>query len=186
MNQKLRDQLAVERAFSFQQEQAEFARQHQERVAAAAETDAEARRITELYTRAADQLGSSQAPVRLADLYALERLAQSSPGRLQTIVHVVCAFLRMPFTVPTGMAEPRAATTPDAGPGVVASATSRSDDIAAGNGAPGEGEVAVLEQLEVRLTPSASWPTTSRPDLIPRTRSRSSGRAWISTLPAPS
>jgi hypothetical protein len=38
---------------------------HQERVAAATEADAAARRITELYTKAADQLGSDKAPVRL-------------------------------------------------------------------------------------------------------------------------
>ncbi|HWM04943.1 MAG TPA: hypothetical protein VNP92_21600 [Actinophytocola sp.] len=38
---------------------------HQERVAAAAEVDAEARRVTDLYTKAVDQLGSDKAPVRL-------------------------------------------------------------------------------------------------------------------------
>jgi hypothetical protein len=37
--------------------------------------DATERRITELYTKGADQLGSDQTPVRLAGLYALERLA---------------------------------------------------------------------------------------------------------------
>ena len=42
-------------------------------------TDATERRVTELYTKAADQLGSDKAPVRLAGLYALERLAQDNP-----------------------------------------------------------------------------------------------------------
>jgi hypothetical protein len=40
--------------------------------------DATERRVTELYTKAADQLGSDNAPVRLAGLYALERLAQDN------------------------------------------------------------------------------------------------------------
>jgi uncharacterized protein YjbI with pentapeptide repeats len=62
--------------------------------------DATERRITELYTKAVDQLGSDQAPVRLAGLYALERLAHSSPEHRQTIVDVICAYLRMPYTPP--------------------------------------------------------------------------------------
>lgn len=62
--------------------------------------DATERRITELYTKAADQLGSDQAPVRLAGLYALERLAHSTAEHRQTIVDVICAYLRMPYTPP--------------------------------------------------------------------------------------
>jgi hypothetical protein len=62
--------------------------------------DAAERRITELYTKAADQLGSAKAPVRLAGLYALERLAQGNPTHRQTIVDVICAYLWMPFTLP--------------------------------------------------------------------------------------
>ncbi|MGB6162017.1 MAG: hypothetical protein WCF33_22835 [Pseudonocardiaceae bacterium] len=62
--------------------------------------DATERRITELYTKAADQLGSEQAPVRLAGLYALERLAHSTIEHRQTIVDVICAYLRMPYTPP--------------------------------------------------------------------------------------
>jgi hypothetical protein len=62
--------------------------------------DATERRITELYTKAADQLGSEQAPVRLAGLYALERLAHSTVEHRQTIVDVICAYLRMPYTPP--------------------------------------------------------------------------------------
>ena len=64
------------------------------------EHDATERRITELYTKAADQLGSDQAPVRLAGLYALERLAHSTAEHRQTIVDVICAYLRMPYTPP--------------------------------------------------------------------------------------
>ncbi|WHT20457.1 pentapeptide repeat-containing protein [Crossiella sp. CA-258035] len=67
-----------------------------EQAAADARHDAAEKRITELYTKAADQLGSDKAPVRLAGLYALERLGQVNPDHRQTIVDVVCAYLRMP------------------------------------------------------------------------------------------
>jgi hypothetical protein len=62
--------------------------------------DATERRVTELYGKAADQLGSDKAPIRLAGLYALERLAQSNPAHRQTIVNLICAYLRMPFNPP--------------------------------------------------------------------------------------
>jgi hypothetical protein len=55
-------------------------------VAKATERDAREQRITELYTRAVDQLGNEKAPVRLGDLHALERLAQNTPEQRQTIV----------------------------------------------------------------------------------------------------
>ncbi len=42
------------------------------------EYDAVEKNLTELYTKAADQLGSAEASVRLAALYALERLAQNN------------------------------------------------------------------------------------------------------------
>jgi hypothetical protein len=71
---------------------------HQQAVAEQAEYDASERRITELYTKAADQLGSDRPPVRLAGLYALARLGESAISQRQTIVNVVCAYLRMPFT----------------------------------------------------------------------------------------
>ncbi len=73
---------------------------HQQRVAQDAREDATERRITELYTKAADQLGSDKAPVRLAGLYALERLAQNNEDQRQTIVNVLCAYLRMPYSLP--------------------------------------------------------------------------------------
>ncbi|MGH3916686.1 MAG: hypothetical protein ACRDTC_25220 [Pseudonocardiaceae bacterium] len=73
--------------------------------------DATERRITELYTKAADQLGSDQAPVRLAGLYALERLANSTAEHRQTIVNVICAYLRMPYAPPP---DRRPATAPTA------------------------------------------------------------------------
>lgn len=72
----------------------------QMRVAAATEADADARRITDLYTKAVELVGSSNASVRLGGLYALERLAQDNEGQRQTIINVLCAYLRMPFTPP--------------------------------------------------------------------------------------
>ncbi|MFB7507649.1 pentapeptide repeat-containing protein [Streptomyces broussonetiae] len=72
----------------------------QEVADAISEFDARERRITELYTAAAGQLASDSAPVRLAGLYALERLAQDHPDHRQTIVNVICAYLRMPFSSP--------------------------------------------------------------------------------------
>jgi hypothetical protein len=44
------------------------------------ELDGTERRITDLQTKAAELLGSDQAAVRLAGLYALERLAQDNPA----------------------------------------------------------------------------------------------------------
>lgn len=64
------------------------------------ETDSTEKNVTELYTKAADQLGSAEAPVRLAGLYALERLAHNNPAQRQSIVNVICAYLRMPYTPP--------------------------------------------------------------------------------------
>jgi hypothetical protein len=73
---------------------------HSDRVAAATEHDAAERRVTDLYLKAADLLGADRAPVRLAGLYALERLAQNNPVHRQTVVNVFCAYLRMPYTPP--------------------------------------------------------------------------------------
>lgn len=68
--------------------------------------DAVERRVTELYTMAAVQLGSEHAHVRIAGVYALERLAQSNPDQRQVIVNVLCAYLRMPHTTDAAEADP--------------------------------------------------------------------------------
>ncbi len=76
-----------------------FRRQHHQEIATdLSDRDATERRITELYTKAVEQLGNDKAPVRLGGLYALERLAQDNPDHRQTIVNVICAYLRMPFS----------------------------------------------------------------------------------------
>ncbi|WP_157528150.1 hypothetical protein [Nocardia sp. NRRL S-836] len=46
----------------------------------ATEHDATERRLTELYVKAVEQLGSDKAAVRHGGLYALERVAQDNPG----------------------------------------------------------------------------------------------------------
>jgi hypothetical protein len=75
-----------------------FRRQyHQEISTALTDHDATQRRITDLYTKAVEQVGSEKAPVRLGGLYALERLAQDNQQQRETIVNVICAYLRMPF-----------------------------------------------------------------------------------------
>ena len=84
---------------------------HQEIAAALSDLDTTGQRITELYAKAVEQLGSDQAPVRFGGLYALERLAQDNPAHRQIIVNVICAYLRMPFspTAPASKPEPEAA-----------------------------------------------------------------------------
>jgi uncharacterized protein YjbI with pentapeptide repeats len=94
-----------------------FRRQHHQEIATdLTDRDATERRITELYAKAVEQLGSDKAPVRLGGLYALERLAQDNPAQRQTIVNVICAYLRMPFApaAPTGKPEPEATEAPEA------------------------------------------------------------------------
>ncbi|GGL56691.1 hypothetical protein GCM10014719_67640 [Planomonospora parontospora subsp. antibiotica] len=84
-----------------------FRRQrHQEIATLHTSHDAAERRVTELYTKAVEQLGHDKAAVRLGGLYALERLAQDNPGHRQTIVNVICAYLRMPYTPPVPAPEP--------------------------------------------------------------------------------
>jgi hypothetical protein len=108
---------------------------HTEDAAADIRHDATERRVTDLYTKAVDQLGSAKAPVRLGGLYALERLAQSAPEHRQTIVNVLCAYLRMPFTPPD-------ATQPSAG----ATGTEGAETAAAASAGDAR------EELQVRLT----------------------------------
>ncbi|MFJ4243621.1 pentapeptide repeat-containing protein [Streptomyces iakyrus] len=74
---------------------------HQEDVANSDIMDASERRITDLYGKAVDQLGSDKAAVRIGGIFALERLAQANPGHRQTIIDVICAYLRMPFNIPS-------------------------------------------------------------------------------------
>lgn len=118
------DLLQKDRAQRHVEQVAADTRAHEVRVAEATERDAAERRITGLYTRAADQIGSDKAPVRLAGMYALERLAQENPEQRQTIVNVLCAYLRMPYTLPD---EPF--PTDDAAPEVLATHRDRIQEL---------------------------------------------------------
>lgn len=73
---------------------------HKTRSAEDSKHDATERRVTDLYVKAAEQLGSENAAVRLAALYSLERLGQDNPEHRQTVVNLICAYLRMPFVPP--------------------------------------------------------------------------------------
>src|SRR2546430_5499357 len=95
-----------------------FRRQHHQEVATVlTDRDATERRITELYTKAVEQLGNDKAPVRLGGLYALERLAQDNLAHRQTVVDVICAYLRMPFsaTEPASKPHPEPEAAEDSG-----------------------------------------------------------------------
>ncbi|MDX8148553.1 pentapeptide repeat-containing protein [Lentzea sp. BCCO 10_0061] len=70
---------------------------HQEVVAVITARDADERRLTDLYVKATEHLGSPLAQVRIAGLYALERLAQENPHQRQVVTDVISAYLRMPF-----------------------------------------------------------------------------------------
>ncbi|MCZ7436425.1 pentapeptide repeat-containing protein [Micromonospora sp. WMMC241] len=91
-----RDQAHRDRVQAHAETVAETAARHQERQASAAEHDAVERRLTELYVRAIELVGSDNPAVRLGGLHALERLGQDNPGQRPTTVAVLCAYLRMP------------------------------------------------------------------------------------------
>ncbi|MEU4378028.1 pentapeptide repeat-containing protein [Micromonospora echinofusca] len=90
------DQAHRERVQAHTEAITEAGQRHQERQAEAAEHDAAERRLTELYTGAVELLGNDNAAVRLGGLHALERLGQDNPAQRETIVAVLCAYLRMP------------------------------------------------------------------------------------------
>lgn len=102
-----------QRATELGVQQQEQAQRLQERRAADARHDADERRVTELYTAAAPQLASESAPVRMAGMYALERLGQANPDHRQTIVNLFCAYLRMPYTPPEAETPTNAAINDD-------------------------------------------------------------------------
>ncbi|MCA2216562.1 pentapeptide repeat-containing protein [Jidongwangia harbinensis] len=128
------------------------------------EDDAAERRVTDLYAKAVEQLGSSDAAVRLGGLYALERVAQNHPSQRQTVINLLCAYLRMPYEPP---ARPGRRDTTDAReplaqlPLPVRAVPSRGRDP--------------LEELQVRLTAQRIIATHARspdgPDGVPAERS---------------
>lgn len=65
-----------------------------------AQEDLIAQRITELSSKASEQLGSNKPAVRIGGLTDLERLAQAYPDLRQTAVDRICAYLRAPYNPP--------------------------------------------------------------------------------------
>jgi hypothetical protein len=136
--------------------------QYQEIATALSDHDAAERRITDLYTKAADQLGSDKAPVRLAGLYALERLANDNPAHRQTIVNVICAYLRMPYTpqpiwpaIPAPKSRP--AGIPCGGISCVTRRLAAADSSSPSPSRPGRTRT---RNAKCGSPPSASWPHT--------------------------
>ncbi|MBE8518139.1 pentapeptide repeat-containing protein [Amycolatopsis sp. H6(2020)] len=78
---------------------AEEAHRRQYKLDAQSEYDAQEKRVTELYMQAVTQLANSRAPVRIGGMYALERLAQDNPAHRQTVVNLLCAYLRTPINL---------------------------------------------------------------------------------------
>jgi hypothetical protein len=66
----------------------------------ATEHDSAERRLTALYLQAVEQLGADKSAIRHGGLYALERVAQDNPAQRQTVVNVLCAYLRNPYALP--------------------------------------------------------------------------------------
>ncbi|QXJ25902.1 pentapeptide repeat-containing protein [Actinomadura graeca] len=123
------------------------------------EHDTAERRVTELYNAAAEQLGSDKAPVRLTALYTLERLADDNRRHRQTIVNIICAYLRMPCAAP--------AEQPDHGEGQ-RQAVRRYQAARAGRPAPQPPSTGPHpdphEERQVRLTAQRILHTHLRPD----------------------
>ncbi|MEU4522951.1 pentapeptide repeat-containing protein [Amycolatopsis sp. NPDC024027] len=135
-----------ERVFAHQQQSHDADLAQRDRVAQATEHDARERRLNELYLKAVEQLGSPQAAVRHGGLYALERVAQDNPHQRQTVVNVICAYLRNPYAPPleTGQPRPLGIRRP-----LLRSATAtRSTPTPSRDG----GREALLQEREVRLT----------------------------------
>jgi hypothetical protein len=63
-------------------------------IAVQSQRTAEQGQITDRYTKAVEQLGSTKLDVRLGGIYALERLAIDSPRDHTTVYDVLAAFLR--------------------------------------------------------------------------------------------
>jgi uncharacterized protein YjbI with pentapeptide repeats len=63
-------------------------------------TDATRTTALSLYAKAADQLGSTRAPVRLAGMHTLQQVAQADPGQRQAVTDLLCAYLRTPYSPP--------------------------------------------------------------------------------------
>ncbi|WP_285688640.1 pentapeptide repeat-containing protein [Actinoplanes sp. NBRC 103695] len=78
----------------------------------AAEHREDTKLFTERFGKAADELGSDKAAVRLAGVYAMAGLADDWKEGRQRCISVLCAYLRMPYTPPEKDPPPLAVTAP--------------------------------------------------------------------------
>ncbi|WBC17741.1 pentapeptide repeat-containing protein [Micromonospora sp. WMMA1998] len=76
------------------------------RTSQVAERDAEERRITDLYAKAAELLGHDRPSARIAALYALSRLGENNPTHRNTVVNLICGYLRLAPPVDLAQASP--------------------------------------------------------------------------------
>jgi hypothetical protein len=128
--------------------------------------------VTEIYTKAVEQLGHDQAPVRLGALYSLEHLGQDNPVRRETVVDVLCAYLRMPYAPP-------AEAHPDNAPAAAAAVPEARHDPA--TGAAGTQD----RPADSRRPRAPPAPSRRRSQHAPLPRSSPSGPASVSISPAP-
>ncbi|WP_328426504.1 pentapeptide repeat-containing protein [Micromonospora sp. NBC_00389] len=95
---------------------------------------AEHREDTKLYNerfgKAADQLGSDKAAVRLAGVHALAGLADDWREGRQTCIDVLCAYIRMPWPELPPPQEPAEAESPQPEDGTVAASVVTAREIA--------------------------------------------------------
>ncbi|WIM99949.1 hypothetical protein ACTOB_003619 [Actinoplanes oblitus] len=84
----------------------------------AAERRENTKLFNERFGKAAEQLGSDKAAVRLAGVYAMAGLADDWDTGRQTCIDVLCAYLRKPYTPPAGQAAPDTAPADDLAPAV--------------------------------------------------------------------
>lgn len=68
-----------------------------QKVAEADSVHDQARVLNERFTAIAAQLGDAQPAVRLAGVHAMAGLADDWQANRQTCIHVLCAYLRMPY-----------------------------------------------------------------------------------------
>ena len=90
---------------------------------------AEEGQATERFSRAVSQLGDGSPDVRIGGIYGLERMMRDSPADQQSIVEILCAFIRShrPLRRP-GEQEPPLPPDVQAGLTVIARRDARNDD----------------------------------------------------------
>jgi hypothetical protein len=103
--------------------------------------------ITERFTRAVDQLGSSQLVIRMGGIHALARIAKDSPADVEVIAEILCSYVRQHAQASEDGELPGAAEAETAVPLLVA----RAADVQAVLTVLGRGLIRPDEQERLRL-----------------------------------